>query len=91
MTMRTPGHDFELAAGFLHSEGLLSSPLELREIKYCTDVELGEQAYNVVTVHLRRAFEAALGKIGVDPTREEVLVVPLATTMPQQDERRRHF
>jgi FdhD protein len=60
VTMRTPGHDFELAAGFLHSEGLLSSPLELREIKYCTDVELGEQAYNVVTVHLRRAFEAAL-------------------------------
>ena len=60
VTMRTPGHDFELAAGFLHSEGLLSSLLELREIKYCTDVELGEQAYNVVTVHLRRPFQADL-------------------------------
>jgi FdhD protein len=60
VTMRTPGHDFELAAGFLHSEGLLSSPLELREIKYCTDVELREQAYNVVTVHLRRPFQADL-------------------------------
>jgi FdhD protein len=60
VTMRTPGHDFELAAGFLHSEGLLRSPLELAEIKYCTDVELGEQAYNVVTVHLRRRFEAEL-------------------------------
>jgi FdhD protein len=60
VTMRTPGHDFELAAGFLHSEGLLSSPVELAEIKYCTDIELGEQAYNVVTVHLRRAFEAEL-------------------------------
>ena len=58
--MRTPGNDFELAAGFLHSEGLLRSPLELAEIKYCTDVELGEQAYNVVTVHLRRPFEAEL-------------------------------
>ena len=34
--------------------------LELAEIKYCTDVELGEQAYNVVTVHLRRPFEADL-------------------------------
>ena len=55
VTMRTPGNDFELAAGFLHSEGLLRSPLELSEIKYCTDIELGEQAYNVVTVHLRRA------------------------------------
>ncbi|MDX6542048.1 MAG: FdhD protein [Gaiellales bacterium] len=60
VTMRTPGHDFELAAGFLHSEGLLSSPRELREIKYCTDVELREQAYNVVTVHLRRPFQADL-------------------------------
>ena len=40
VTMRTPGHDFELAAGFLHSEGLLTSQLELSEIKYCTDVEL---------------------------------------------------
>jgi FdhD protein len=60
VTMRTPGNDFELAAGFLHSEGLLRSPLELSEIKYCTDIELGEQAYNVVTVHLRRAFDAGL-------------------------------
>src|SRR6476469_7662919 len=60
VTMRTPGNDFELAAGFLHSEGLLSSPLELAEIKYCTDIELGEQAYNVVTVHLRRPFAAEL-------------------------------
>jgi FdhD protein len=60
VTMRTPGHDFELAAGFLHSEGLLSSPRELHEIKYCTDVELGEQAYNVVTVHLRRPFASEL-------------------------------
>jgi FdhD protein len=60
VTMRTPGHDFELAAGFLHSEGLLASPMELSEIKYCTDVELGEQAYNVVTVHLRRTFDPGL-------------------------------
>jgi FdhD protein len=60
VTMRTPGNDFELSAGFLHSEGLLGSHHELAEIKYCTDVELGEQAYNVVTVHLRRPFEAEL-------------------------------
>jgi FdhD protein len=60
VTMRTPGNDFELAAGFLHSEGLLASRLELAEIKYCSDVELAEQAYNVVTVHLRRPFEADL-------------------------------
>ena len=58
VTMRTPGNDFELAAGFLHSEGLLRSRLELSEIKYCTDVEVADQFYNVVTVHLRRSFEA---------------------------------
>ena len=44
VTMRTPGNDFELSAGFLHSEGLLVSRAELSEIKYCTDIELAEQA-----------------------------------------------
>lgn len=52
-TMRTPGHDFELAAGLLHAEGVLAGPEDLAEIRYCTDVE--EQHYNVVTVHLRGA------------------------------------
>ncbi|MGX6448731.1 formate dehydrogenase accessory sulfurtransferase FdhD [Patulibacter sp. S7RM1-6] len=50
-TMRTPGHDFELAAGLLHAEGVLAGPEDLAEIRYCTDV--AEQHYNVVTVHLR--------------------------------------
>jgi FdhD protein len=51
-TMRTPGHDFELAAGLLHAEGVIAGPEDLAEIRYCTDVD--EQQYNVVTVHLRR-------------------------------------
>jgi FdhD protein len=52
-TMRTPGHDFELAAGLLHAEGVIAGADDLAEIRYCTDVD--EQRYNVVTVHLRRA------------------------------------
>ncbi len=37
VTMRTPGEDFELAAGFLFNEGVLKSPEEIAEIKYCED------------------------------------------------------
>ncbi len=53
VTMRTPGDDFELAAGFLFSEGLLGAPADVVELSYCTDVE--PQEYNVVTVHLSEA------------------------------------
>lgn len=37
VTMRTPGDDFALAAGFLVSEGVLDSAQELARIAYCAD------------------------------------------------------
>jgi FdhD protein len=53
ITMRTPGADFELAAGFLHGEGVLGTRDELRSIAYCVDRDLRqEQRYNTVTVEL---------------------------------------
>ncbi|MGR6923803.1 formate dehydrogenase accessory sulfurtransferase FdhD [[Actinomadura] parvosata] len=53
ITMRTPGHDFELAAGFLHGEGLARHE-DIASIAYCTDEDLPPEArYNTVTVRLR--------------------------------------
>ncbi len=54
VTMRTPGADFELAAGFLYGEGIVSSPEDISRISYCVDADIdAEQQYNIVNVELR--------------------------------------
>jgi FdhD protein len=57
VTMRTPGADFELAAGFLFAEGVVGEKDDVTAISYCTD---GEQRYNVVNVVLA-------GHVAFDP------------------------
>ena len=53
ITMRTPGHDFELVAGFLLSEGVVDGRDQIRKIAYCLDADLDpEQRYNVVTAEI---------------------------------------
>ncbi|CAL9288505.1 formate dehydrogenase accessory sulfurtransferase FdhD [Streptomyces sp. SudanB182_2057] len=52
ITMRTPGDDFALAAGFLVSEGVLATAADLRNIVYCAGATAdGSNTYNVVDVH----------------------------------------
>ncbi len=53
VTMRTPGNDFELAAGFLLAEGVAAGADDIRGMRYCLDDDDGsgtEQHYNVLDV-----------------------------------------
>ena len=60
VTMRTPGGDFELAAGFLYTEGLIHGRDEVRRVSYCEDLGPDEQRYNVVTVELAGPFDPSV-------------------------------
>ncbi|MCD4535375.1 formate dehydrogenase accessory sulfurtransferase FdhD [Nocardioides sp. cx-169] len=88
VTMRTPGHDFELAAGWLLHEGL-AGPGQVAGVAYCTDTDLtAEQEFNVVTVTLssppstdpghrhdaRSAGSSACGVCGKDSVSEALAV-----------------
>ncbi|MHA2621664.1 MAG: formate dehydrogenase accessory sulfurtransferase FdhD [bacterium JZ-2024 1] len=53
ITMRTPGHDAELAAGFLFSEGVIRSSDDIEAISPCPPVN-GESARNIISVCLHR-------------------------------------
>ena len=53
-TMRTPGHDIELAHGWLYAEGLITSPDDVTTARYCAGAvgPAGENTYNLLDIDL---------------------------------------
>ena len=57
VTMRTPGADFDLTAGFLYSEGVVSHRKDLYRMSYCVDPDIdGDQRYNIINIALREGL-----------------------------------
>jgi FdhD protein len=54
VTMRTPGHDYELVAGFLYNEGVIVEKHDIAQMIYCVDGQTERQEYNVLRANLTR-------------------------------------
>lgn len=53
VTMRTPGSDFELAAGFLMAEGIIQTADQIRQMEFCVGpLPTAIQQYNIVSVEV---------------------------------------
>jgi FdhD protein len=53
VTMRTPGADFELAAGFLLAEGVIRRPEQIRQMEFCVGpAPTAIQQYNIISVEV---------------------------------------
>lgn len=65
VTMRTPGHDVELAHGFLHTEGVIGTVDDIRDARYCDSRDdEGRNTYNVLDLGLAPGVPAP--EVGVE-------------------------
>jgi FdhD protein len=96
--MRTPGDDYELAAGFLFGEGIIHQHSDIHQISYCVGPRKELQEYNLVSVHLNPGcnFDAkrltrnfyttsscgVCGKSSIDALRVQVSARPTFTAPP---------
>ncbi len=61
VTMRTPGADFDLTAGFLYSEGVVSDRKDIYRMSYCNAPNVNDEGrYNIVNVALKEGLQPNL-------------------------------
>lgn len=63
ITMRTPGNDAELAAGFLYSEAIIQRSADIAAIEHCGPAAPDSGNRNVIRVDLKPDVEVDLGKL----------------------------
>ncbi|GIV38146.1 MAG: sulfurtransferase FdhD [Cyclobacteriaceae bacterium] len=95
VTMRTPGHDFELVLGFLFTEGIIHDRGDVSNIVYCQDAGRQQQP-NIVRVELQphtipdwhklqRHFYTSsscgvCGKTSIEAVRQQCKLLPHSCT-----------